>query len=221
MTRQRLGNCLRMLIDIIKDPACCVVKFKQGKLKFTDDCSDLCLPPGYGDMVKTAREENCLPTQVPQNKLFFFKLYNFSHPYGRTVWECECFGSHDGETLNIARQLSNTSRIPHDTLWVTTYSPSDFFFIDGDECSILTSDGVVLLQEDMYITQKGGKITEISTEDMLTHLGRQTTQKSVISKELRLEPLKTRPSKVRKGTIIYNAIKNKLEFWDGDSWSEL
>ena len=118
-----------------------------------------------------------------------------------------CISSHDClSNLELAKSYI-----------ITSYFPSDLKFLDGDAC-ILTTDGLVQLEEGFLVGMKDGVIQEMSPKDVLESQGSVKTPKSPSYGSLVLTPRSKYPKRPRKGEIVYNEVSQTLDVYTGTTW---
>ena len=76
--------------------------------------------------------------------------------------------------------------------------------------------GYVRLSEDGILFSSNGHITKLRPQDLIKFMSKSSA--SVSTGPISIKPLKIRPTKPKKGTIIFNEIKKKLEVYDGTEW---
>lgn len=180
-------------------------------------------------MLKYLKDEdpkNCITKQVDLGELFFFSLKRYLK--GKVEETCGCIGflslEEDGTYVLNVEKIVEGSKIfvlDHHRIVVTGYYPTSNFFNGEFSASLLTSDGVITLDADHFIGVKDGKIDELSAEEVLSVLSSYGTEKSPSYSSLRLNPVSKKPSRPRKGTVIYNKTTDNVEVFNGKEWRDL
>jgi hypothetical protein len=104
---------------------------------------------------------------------------------------------------------------------ISPFIPDKLFFTGEFSRSILTSDGVITLDQDQFIGVRDGLIEELDVQEVLEIISKGETETSPLFSSLRLKPVSKRPVRPRTGTIIYNKNNNKIEAYNGKDWIEL
>lgn len=96
-----------------------------------------------------------------------------------------------------------------------TSSPLDNLFED----TLYYDGGFVKLTEEGILFSSDGHITKLRPQDLVKFISKSSA--TISTGPISIKPLKTRPSRTKKGTIIFNEIKSKLEVYDGTEWKTL
>lgn len=141
------------------------------------------------------------------------------------ISSCQCIGYlRIGEDGGI--ELVETTRVSGDSMQlldgdlvlISSFQPSNFSFIPGYESSILTSDGLILLDTGSLLGNKDGVISEITSSDLLDQISLSSAEKSPLYDSITLNPVLSRPSDPREGTIILNKNTGRLEVFIDNGW---
>ena len=76
--------------------------------------------------------------------------------------------------------------------------------------------GFVRLTEEGILFSSKGHITKISTQELVKYIYQSSA--SISTGPISIKPLKTRPGRPKKGTIIFNEVSEKFEGYDGTEW---
>lgn len=213
-----------MKIKITRD-SYCFGTWKDDYFTIGDCCAEDCEVDTY--MVQSIESSSlpCLTKQVLEGEPFFFGVTHYlvglvsntSHYYGQ-------FETLDGIlTLKITHKVSG-ARYNHrsgDKVLIFSYQPTDLSFLPSHRCSILTSDALICLEKDSYIGYKDGHVDELSASELLKQLSGHDTERSPHYKRVELSPLTRRPARPRQGTLIFNKVSKKLEYFNGKTWQTL
>lgn len=202
-----------------------MVKYDAQKQRYVigDECLSECQLDYYTDLY--AKDSKCITQSVALEEKFFFSLEKYFR--GNIVEQSKCFGhlTQDGPTfiLNINGIFSGSHLYPdpNDSLFVTPFAPDNIFFAGIFPRSILTSDGVITLEQDQFIGVKDGLIEELDVQEVLDIISKGQAEKSPLFSSLRLNPVAKRPARPRKGTLIYNKNNNTIEVYNGQEWKEV
>ena len=119
-----------------------------------------------------------------------------------------------------ARDESEFLDFPPDTpLCVTTFYPKTLEEATLIPNTLWFSGGLALLEEDGILLWVEGELSPAKPEKILKFLSKSSAQLSVGS--LQVKPVKKRPTRSKKGTIIFNEITEKFEGYDGKKWRNL
>jgi len=216
-----------MRIRTIKNNVCCLSEFKNNRYEISDVCIDECgFDHDVAQYVQQLSEAGkCLSTVVDLQEKFFFSLSRFFK--GSFQERCDCIGflskDQDVFVLNIEKIINGNKLYPelHHRFLVTPLIPDKLFFTGEFSRSILTSDGVITLEQNQFIGVRDGLIEELDVQEVLEIISNGETETSPLFSSLRLKPVSKRPSRPRTGTIIYNKNNNKIEAYNGKDWTEL
>lgn len=164
----------------------------------------------------------CLTKAVNVEEPFFFGvstyriglLENTSNYIGQ-------FETLDGILTLKTTRLVNGQRYRYrddEKVLIFSYQPTDLSLFPDYKCSILTSDALICLEEDSYIGYKDGHVDELSASELLEQLSNHEAERSPHYERVELSPLTRRPKRPRQGTLIFNKVSKKLEFFNGKSW---
>jgi hypothetical protein len=216
-----------MRIRIIKGGACCLAQNNNGRYEIRDVCVDDCdLDYEYRDYVNSLTEAGlCITKCVELEEQFFFSILRF---FKKKYQErCDCIGhlTKDGDifVLNIDRIIGGNKLYPedHHRFLIVPLIPDKLFFNNDFSRSVLTSDGVITLEQDQFIGVRDGLIEELDVSEVLEIIAKGKTETSPLFSSIRLNPVTKRPTKPRKGTIIYNKNSDKMEVYNGQEWIQL
>lgn len=216
-----------MRIKILKNDAFCLAKFSNGRYEIGDICVDeCCFDYEITNYIKSLdHDSKCITKTVEINEKFFFKIIRYFNKMQHE--KCSCIGylSKDGEKfiLNIEKVIDGNSIYPEQQhrFLITSHFPTNNFFNENFSRSILTSDGVITLEQDQFIGVRDGLIEELDTQEVLDIIAKGKCETSPLFSSLRLNPVVKRPKRPSKGTIIYNKNNNKIEMYNGQEWIEL
>ena len=118
-------------------------------------------------------------------------------------------------------------RLPHLSEGVKDIFPDDApILVSTFEVSILDSGliknalhyngGFVRLTEEGILFSSDGHITKLRPQDLVKFISRSSA--NISTGPISINPLKTRPSRPKKGTIIFNEVSGKFEGYDGTEW---
>lgn len=213
-----------MRIKILKNDAFCLATFNGGRYEIGDVClHECCFDHETKNFIELNQDpQRCITQTIPINEQFFFSIVRFFQK--RREEQCDCIGhlSKDGEifVLNIDKIINGNRIYPenHHRFLITSYFPTNNFFNENFSRSILTSDGVITLEQDQFIGVKDGLIEELDVQEVLDIISTGKSDTSPLFSSLRLNPVSKRPARPRKGTIIYNKNNNTLEIYNGQEW---
>lgn len=216
-----------MRIKILKNDAFCLAKFNNGQYEIGDVCVDeCCFDYEIARYIKSCTDDShCITKTVALEERFFFSIIRYFNK--RQDERCDCIGylTKNGEkfVINIERIISGNKIYPegHHRFLIVPLCPDKLFFNSDFERSILTSDGVITLEQNQFIGVRDGLIEELDAEEVLEIISKGKTETSPLYSSLRLNPVTKRPSRPRKGTVIYNKNNDKLELYNGQEWIEI
>lgn len=216
-----------MRIRILKTKACCLAQFKNDRYEIGDICVDeCCFDYETRIRIKEMHEsEECLTKHVEIGEFFFFSILRYFKQQETARHDCIGHLTKDGDKfiLNIDKIIDggNIYKEDHHRFLITPLCPDKFFFTRGFSRSILTSDGVITLEQDQFIGVRDGLIEELDVQEVLDIIAKGKCETSPLFSSLRLDPVVKRPKRPSKGTIIYNKNNNKIEIYNGQEWIEL
>lgn len=216
-----------MRIKILKNDAFCLAQFKNDRYEIghcsLDDC---CFDREITEFLRqNMNSEQCITKTAPINEQFFFSILLYHNKVEQE--KCDCIGTLDKDddtyVLNVERIIDGNKIYPesHHKFLITSYFPSKNFFNGGFYRSVLTSDGVITLEDNQMIGVKDGLIEELDVNEVLTMLSKSKTEKSPSYKQVKLQPSRKRPSRPTKGTIIYNEVADEFEVYGKNGWRKL
>ena len=85
--------------------------------------------------------------------------------------------------------------------------------------TLFYNGGYVKLTDEGILCSLDGHLIKFSPQDLVKFISRSSA--NISTGPISIKPLKTRPSRVKKGTVIFNEIKSKLEVYDGTEWKTL
>lgn len=215
-----------MRIRILKNNALCLAKFTNGRYEIGDICLDeCCFEPDINRFIQSLPPDaNCITKSVEIGESFFFSIILYHNKVQQQTSYCIGHLTKDGDTfvLNIEKQIDGSRIYPedHHRFLVTPYFPTNNFFNENFSRSVLTSDGVITLEQDQFIGVRDGLIEELDVQEVLDIIAKGSCETSPLYESLRLKPVSKRPKRPRTGTIIYNKNNNKLEVYNGQEWIE-
>lgn len=212
-----------MRIRILKNNACCLAKFENGRYEIGDIClKECCFDSDVENYLK--HHADCITKHIETGEKFFFCVTRY---YNRVPHEkTGCIGhlSKDGDKfiLNIEKEIDGNKLYPesHHRFLITSFFPTNNFFNENFSRSVLTSDGVITLEQDQFIGVRDGLIEELDVQEVLDIIAKGSCETSPLYESLRLKPVSKRPRRPRTGTLIYNKNNNKLEIYNGQEWIE-
>lgn len=216
-----------MRIRILKNDAFCLAKFENGRYEIGDICVDeCCFEHSISNYIKSlGHDDKCITKSVEINEKFFFTIIRYHEKVQQEKCGCVGYLTKDGEKfiLNIDDYIDGNKLYPesHHRFLITSYFPTNNFFNERFSRSILTSDGVITLQDDQFIGVRDGLIEELDVQEVLHIIAKGKCETSPLFSSLRLNPVAKRPARPRKGTIIYNKNNNKIELYNGQEWIDL
>jgi len=216
-----------MRIRTIKTSACCLALFNNNRYEISEVCLTDC---GFDHethiYVKTLSDSGgCITKCVEPGEQFFCSILRFFKQ--RQQEQCDCIGhlTKDGNifVLNIDRIIGGNKLYPedHHRFLIVPLIPDKLFFNNDFSRSVLTSDGVITLEQDQFIGVRDGLIEELDVSEVLEIIAKGKTETSPLFSSIRLNPVTKRPTKPRKGTVIYNKNSDKMEVYNGQEWIEL
>lgn len=218
-----------MRIKILKSDVCCLAKYNFYKSRY--EVGDVCIEECCFDyeihnaIHARMHEDQCLTKSVSLEEQFFFSIVRY---FNKMRDEQSNFIGHltkdeDKIVINIDKFLSGSRIYPeeHHRFLVTPFYPDSVFFTDEFSRSVLTSDGVITLEQDQFIGVKDGLIEELDVQEVLEIISKGKADTTPLYSSLRLNPVAKRPTRPRKGTVIYNKNNNKIEVYNGQEWTEI
>lgn len=185
------------------------------------------LDPDIRRFIETCSDCSSMESSVQENEQFFYSkilyrdgtLVNESSHVGRLNQNQDG----PGYILTELRLVSGQSYIYNsgDVVIITTYDPPDLTGIFTDSASILASDGVIILEENNFISNVGGEIKELTPQEVMQILSTYDAAKSPSYQSITVTPVLTRPDNPRPGTIILNQVTGKLEFYFNSQWTDV
>jgi hypothetical protein len=168
---------------------------------------------------------DCIIKSVKEGEPFFCSvglmlgrdLVEESHAIARVVHDPK------GCRLSIDRYLGRKHWNPQhgDKFVIGAYQPTNTSYLPHLGCSVMTSDGLICLEEDQYIGVKDGEIVELSATELLEQLSKHKAARSPRYEAVEVAPTRVRPSRPRAGTIIHNQVTGKLEVFTNNKWKAL
>lgn len=194
--------------------------FKIGSLELNDVRLDFDRDVvDYLDSDSTSNITDSIDIDTP----FFYSVTFFLARV--VISSCQCIGylriDEDGgiELVETSRVSGDSMQLVNgDRVLISSFQPSNFSFIPGYESSILTSDGLIILDPGSFLGNKNGSIAEITTSDLLQQISLSNTEKSPLYDSISLNPVLNRPESPREGTLILNKITGKLELFIDNGW---
>jgi len=216
-----------MRIRILKNDAFCLAQFKNDRYEIghcsLDDC---CFDREVTEFLRqNMGSEQCITKTVPINEQFFFSISLYHNKVEQE--KCDCIGTleKDGDkyVLNIEKIVGGDKIYPESDhrFLITSYFPSKNFFSGEFYRSVLTSDGVITLEDNQMIGVKDGLIEELDVNEILDMLSNAKTEKSPSYKQVKLQSSRKRPARPTKGTIIYNEVADEFEVYGKNGWRRL
>ena len=216
-----------MKIKILKNDAFCLAEFKNDRYEIGHVCvDDCCFDQELHNYLKNDSIPKCCITQsIGIEERFFFNM-TFYHNKKQQE-ECAGIGYitkvDNVFVFNIEKIIAGNKLYPesHHKFLITTYFPSQNFFTSDFNRSILTSDGVITLEDDQLIGVRDGNIEELDVSEVLTMLSKGKIEKSPLYRQVRIQSSRTRPSRPVKGTIIYNEVSDEFEVYGKNGWRKI
>ena len=119
-----------------------------------------------------------------------------------------------------ARSPSDFMSLEHkDPLCVTTFYPETLSEATLLPNTLWFSGGLALLEEGGILLWDENDLSPAKPEKILKFLSKSSAQLSVGS--LQVKPVKKRPTRSKKGTIIFNELTGQFEGYDGKKWRNL
>ncbi len=216
-----------MLIKTLKQYSCCLAEYHNGEYEIAEYCvDDFHFDYDTKNYVEYLRKNDmCVTKSVKDGEKFFFTLKRF---YKRKEVDSSSYigflkTQNEKKLLVTEKLVSGNGISPEENqkFLIYPYFPEQNFFNSQFSRSILTSDGVVCLEDDQFIGVRDGLIEELDVQEVLEIISKGKTETSPLFSSLRLNPVTKRPARPRKGTLIYNKNNDKIEVYNGQEWIEL
>lgn len=214
-----------MKIKILKDNEVEIAEYRDGVFKLgvatlEDIRQDL--DRDILDFMENGQIET-IRDNVPLGTPFFYSATYFLARI--VISSCQCIGylreSEDGG-IELVEQLRVSGDILQlvdgDRVLVSNFQPNSFSFIPGYESSILTSDGLIILDPGSFLGNADGVIDGVSAEQVLDQFSDLEVDRSPSYSSLTLNPVSVRPTNPRNGTLILNSSTGKLEVFFNQQW---
>lgn len=212
-----------MIVKILRTNSYSTATVQEGKIHLDTASLEECV---YQPSIRQAlswSETKSLTEQVSEGEKFFVAI---SPPDtelgGRAVGS---YVAHiEGKTLILEDKLHGTdsfSLADGMKLLAIAHQPTNLSFLDNYDGAVMTSDGMVTLEEDDFIYHNGDNIGVISLTDLLIKFGKATVDQSPNYKRLNLSAEKKKPKRPRNGTVFYNDVSKCIEFYADGSWKRV
>jgi hypothetical protein len=203
-----------------------LAKFENNRYEITDCLDECCFDREVTEHLRQhSKSDRCITQSVPIGEQFFFSIVLYHNQKHQET--CDCIGTleKDGDifTLNILKIIGGDKLFPedHHRFLITSYFPSKNFFSGEFYRSVLTSDGVITLEDNQMIGVKDGLIEELDVNEILDMLSKAKTGRSPSYRQVKFQPLRKRPARPSKGTIIYNEVADEFEVYGKNGWRKL
>lgn len=216
-----------MKIKILKNNEFCFAKYDG--LNFTVDncCIDDCthLDPISDALIRAGHNCSALQESVKAGEYFFLKkvFYPSRSIEVESIYTGRFINDGGGLKLELDRFISG-EKIRHrkdDIVLIKSFQPNNISFLQSQRRSVMTSDCILTLDDDEFLTVVNGSIDKITKQELLKLLSKEKVESSPSYKKLQLTPQNSRPQRPRKGTVIFNDFSKKLEYYDGNEWKTL
>ena len=181
-------------------------------------------------------EDYCLTKAVPIGQRFLYKveIHNSINGY---MADCGVgVLKKSKKSVILERQIALMqiydsgpvpARSPEDFMWIEHKDPlciTTFYPETLSEATLLPntlwfSGGLALLEEGGILLWDEDDLSPAKPEKILKFLSKSSAQLSVGS--LQVKPVKKRPTRSKKGTIIFNELTGQFEGYDGKKWRNL
>lgn len=184
-----------------------------------EDIKDYCLPKTIG-----------VDTEFVYSVMCYCPIEDGDPPFsevgiGRLALEDDVYTLEREQTLFTGN--SEIGRIPHLSDGVKEiFHENAAVIVSTFETSALDSHlfknalpyngGFVRLTEEGILFSSKGHITKISPQELVKYISQSSA--SISTGPISIKPLKTRPGRPKKGTIIFNEVSEKFEGYDGTEW---
>lgn len=217
-----------MKIKILKNNEHCIGEWQDGYIRTgcvgLKDCKHL-LDHSSHNYIAQTEGVNCLTKAVCENEPFFCSISYLLGPSLVDQVTCVARLVRDGDFFKVVQDtmLSGDRMIRNDgdKAILSAYHPTSISYIPKFDCCLMTSDGLICLEEDSYIGYQDGHIQELSAQELLDQLAKYKVERSPRYRSVTIEPHKTRPPKPRRGTVIINEVTGKLEAFIGNQWKTI
>ena len=179
---------------------------------------DQCLSLG---IMKFNEATPCISEVIPEGQQFFFSLFSYARK--RESGEFTGIGVFNGKTFTVVEFFSENTwdDTPQPSYMLRGFHPPANNIFAKHKNAVLTSDGLIILEKDHFLANKGGAIEECSPQDALNILSKYKTPASPSFSRLKLAPSSSRPKKPSKGAVIFNDNTGKLEIFTGKEWKTI
>ena len=184
-----------MRIRILKNDAFCLAKFQNNRYEVTNCLHECCFDRELTEhLSQHSNSEQCITQSVQVGEQFFFSIVLYHNKKQQD--KCDCIGTLEKDddifVLNVLKIIGGDKLFPedHHRFLITSYFPSQNFFSDEFDRSVLTSDGVITLQDNQMIGVKDGLIEELDVNEILTMFSKAKTEKSPSYKQVKLQSLR-------------------------------
>lgn len=210
-------------------------KHSSGKIILDGCCFDDTKHPIFHDKFRDI-QKYCLPDTIGVDTEFVYSIV------------CHCSGEDDAPAhseVGIGRLIledgvytlkreqtlftenSDIGRVPYLSEGVKkTFHENAPLIVSTFETSSLDSHffknalayngGYVRLTEEGILFSSKGHITKITPQELVKYISQSSS--SISTGPISIKPLKTRPGRPKKGTIIFNEVSKKFEGYDGTEW---
>jgi len=210
-------------------------KYSSGKIILDGCCFDETKHPVFNDKYEDI-QNYCLPNTIGVDTEFIYSITCYCPSedealpqsevgIGRLILKDEVYTLEREQSLFI--ENSGIGRVPHLSEGLTeTFHENDPLVVSTFESSALDSHffrnalayhgGYVKLTEEGILFSSKGHITQITPQELVKYISRSST--NISTGPISIKPLKTRPGRPKKGTIIFNEVSKKFEGYDGTEW---
>lgn len=205
-----------MKIKTLQTEACSYLTKIDDK-NFALECceDDQCLSP---IAIRVNEDTPCISEVIPEGQQFFFSLLSYTRK--RESGQSIGIGVFNGKTFTVVEVFNSNfwdDNSEQSYMLYGFHPPTNEVFARYKN-AVLTSDGLIILEKDHFLANKGGAIEECSPKDALNILSKYKTPASPSFSRLKLSPSTSRPKKPSKGAVIFNDNAGKLEIFTGKEW---
>ena len=213
-------------------------KYSSGKIILDGCCFDETKHPIFHDKYQDI-QNYCLQNTIGVDTEFIYSITCYcpseddALPHsevgiGRLILEDGAYTLEREQTLFTSN--SDIGRTPYLSKGVKeTFHENAPLIVSTFEASALDSHlfknalayngGYVKLTEEGILFSSKGHITKITPQELVKFISRSST--SISTGPISIKPLKTRPGRSKKGTIIFNEVSKKFEGYDGTEWKTI
>ena len=192
----------------------------EGKLIVSCCCEDDVDIP-VREISTVNNEKLCLSKVAKPNEEFFFKMTGYKYNSAVSwMFGAATIKKHGDQTeFIITKEMQKSWR--GGKMVISPYVPSlSDLIVYFDNC-LLTSEGLISLNEGDFLGCVNNDIENLTVKQLLTRFSKEKTETSPSYKQLKLQSSRKRPERPVKGTMIYNEASDELEIYGKNGWRRI